>query len=223
MTSHKFYWVFLHVLLIGLWTLGISLKIFAVPVPGLRKFGALQDTIPGSRHSWRMVERGISTGYGYGVNALSLPEGTYSPIFVQANLGFGLHRADLKSSTKARFEFLLQPQFDLVLLRTPVQTTLHTEFGLGAGLQEMIPITKTLYPFIQIVVGPHYFSTKTIEQHRGFLFSDHVAAGFYWFYKSRTALHGEYLARHLSNGNIFLPNHGINTFNFMLGVSRFFF
>ncbi len=222
MTSHKFRRVFFKVFLIGLATGWVSFQTSAA-VPSPQKIEVLQDTTPRGRHVWKMVERGISTGYGYGVNALSLPEGTYSPIFLQANLGFGLHRADLKNQTKARFEFLLQPEFNLVLLRAPLKTTLHTEFGLGAGLQEMIPITKALYPFIQIVVGPHYLSTKTIEQHRGFLFSDHVAAGFYCFYGGRTALHGEYLARHLSNGNIFQPNHGINTFNFMLGISRFFF
>lgn len=168
---------------------------------------------------WKFTEKGFLTGYGFGINRLSLPEGSYSPLFFMGQLGIQLngHAKNPAGPVSLMFE----PQFNIIQLRNPGSVKTEFEGGIGVGLQQVFNLDTRFKPFIRVVVGPHYISTHTVLQHTGFLFSDNVAAGFYYFFTSRLALQAQFRARHMSNANLMLPNHGINSSNFLGGLSWF--
>jgi hypothetical protein len=183
------------------------------------------DSIPGSKpqkmHAWSILEKGIILGYGYGVNGENLPEGIYSPLFFMGKVAIDFPKLNQNLNKHSRVALLFEPQINLVLLRDRGPNQLEYELGLGIGIQYRYLWTKNLSLFTNLIVGPQYFSAKTQRQTTGLIFSDNLGAGLTYTFNNHWALSGEFRIRHMSNANIVLPNYGINTNNFLLGISRF--
>jgi hypothetical protein len=166
------------------------------------------------------VEKGGLVGAGYGVNSLSLPEGKYIPVFFMAHFGIDILK---KGTIPHRQKFLLffEPQVNAVVLQHPGPNGKAAEFGLNVGVQHMLPLSRNFYVYALISSGPQFITVHTERQAHGFIFSDNMGAGTYYFFGKNLALNTGFRIRHMSNANTRMPNHGINTVNFLMGVSYF--
>jgi len=193
-------------------------------IPSL-KAQELSDSIkiskPIKTHSWSVLERGFVIGYGYGVNGENLPEGIYSPLFFMGKLAVDFPKYNGNLNKHSRVALVFEPQINLVFLRDRGPNTLQYELGLGIGIQYRYLWTEKISFFTNLLVGPQYFSTKTIRQTTGLIFSDNLGAGSTYTFKNHWAISAEFRIRHMSNANIVLPNSGINTNNFLFGISHF--
>lgn len=166
-------------------------------------------------------EYGFMTGFGYGINNENTPEGIYRPIYFMGHFGIDLLKKSTDVMLKKGFLTLYsEPQFNVVLLTNGSQVS-HTEyeFGLNSGLKFMFPVYKYLYLYISGGTGPHFITAKTSLQHSGFIFSDNFGTGIYLFTSKNWAINAGFRLRHMSNINLFMPNEGINTYNFHFGFS----
>ena len=169
----------------------------------------------------RISERGIVLGAGYGIDSLSVPNGNYTPLYCIARVGIDFRNKNALAITrKGQYSIFLEPQINPVLVRKNNSANLEFEYGVNIGFQHIYPLTKDLYSAIFIATGPHYFSTDTEIQAPGFIFSDNFGAGIYCFLYKEWAMNAGFRLRHMSNAQTRLPNSGINTFNFMIGISK---
>jgi hypothetical protein len=160
------------------------------------------------------TEMGFIAGFG----STTIIEGTYQPILLIGHFGVDMKRyfSGLKNHSGTLSVFL-EPQFNPVF--SP-QTDI--ELGIGIGLQYMHPIVGNLSAYALGSVGPHYISVVTLQQASGFLFSDVIGAGLYYYLTKDSAINAGYRLRHLSNLNLKTPNLGINTNFGVIGYSVFF-
>lgn len=166
------------------------------------------------------IEKGGLAGTGYGVNALSLPEGKYIPVFFLAHFGIDIGKAS-SEPVRPRFILFFEPQVNAVVLKHPGVNGKAAEFGLNVGVQHMFPLSRDFYLYEFISSGPQYITVRTERQAHGFIFSDNMGAGTYYFFHKNWALNTGFRIRHMSNANTRMPNHGINTVNFLMGISYF--
>jgi hypothetical protein len=176
-----------------------------------------QDSINIKR---RFIEKGFLLGIGYGLDNYDLPEGRYMPIFFMGHFGMDLKKIKNRMKEDAIFTMYFEPQINPVLIKTKESTKSQLEFGVNIGFKHMYPLCKNIYSYILIGSGPHYFTTNTTRQARGFIFSDNFGAGFYFFKGTKISMNLGFRLRHMSNANTRTPNHGINTYNYHLGVSK---
>jgi hypothetical protein len=116
-----------------------------------------------------------------------------------------------------------EPQFNLVTNSyTPESEINHDyEFGLNLGIRNYIKINDGFYFYQMLGSGPHYMSAVVGRQANGFIFSDNLAIGtIFRLAQQHILVNVQYVQRHLSNANLKLPNRGINSYNFMIGLSR---
>ncbi len=172
------------------------------------------------KKNWEIIEKGISVGYGYGINNNNLPEGSYSPIFFIRTLAVDFPHINDRLPPRVKISIIFEPQANLVLLRKPDSTKVEFELGIGVGIQNRFLITKKISTFYHLIVGPQYFSTSTIRQTKGLIFSDNLGLGFSYLIDPHWMISSEFRIRHMSNANIVQPNYGINTNNFLLNFSR---
>lgn len=147
------------------------------------------------------------------MNAKSLPEGTYRLLYLQLRAAYVLSN----KTSHAFFENLLlgvEPQYNRVWIDSRAK---EWEAGMNFFLQSTFRVNRVFQPYYIVAVGPHYFSTPTVHQSQGFVFSDSMGIGTYVRLHSRVAFHINFRIRHLSNANTRFPNHGINTYNFHCG------
>lgn len=133
---------------------------------------------------------------------------------------------DYSSSFKApkKKDFLTwyaQPQFNLVKGDYTPEGSFDYEFGLNLGIRNYVKINEGFYFYQMLGSGPHYISAKVGRQASGFIFSDNLALGTLlrlnekgWF------LNFQYVQRHISNAGFKDPNGGVNSYNFVIGLSR---
>jgi hypothetical protein len=86
----------------------------------------------------------------------------------------------------------------------------------------MYPFTDRLSIYIMGSVGPHYISIVTKDQANGFIFSDVIGTGLYYYLSKDSAINVGYRVRHLSNAGLAEPNGGIDTHFGVIGYSVFF-
>jgi len=172
-------------------------------------------------HTWSIYEKGFSLGYGYGVNGENLPEGIYSPLFFIRKIAIDFPVLNNRLEKHSKITLVFEPQINLVILRDRGPNRLEFELGLGIGIQYRYQIIKSLSAFTNLIVGPQYFTTHTLRQTTGLIFSDNLGAGITYLHQNHWALSGEFRIRHMSNANIVLPNYGINTNNILFSISRF--
>jgi hypothetical protein len=86
------------------------------------------------------------------------------------------------------------------------------DFGITPVLRLQTNGSDKFVPFVELGIGAHYLTEKTITQNKqfstNFQFGDHVAAGIK--FGERDAFAIAYRLQHLSNAGIDHPNPGIN-------------
>src|SRR3989304_4482082 len=124
---------------------------------------------------------------------------------------------DLPGRFYTPFSFFIETQFNPS--HNPDE---NFEFGVTPGLQYRYPFTEKLSGYLLVSAGPHYMSLVTREQENGFIFSDTIGGGLYYFLKENFALNLGYRFRHMSNSGLAKPNDGINTNFITFGYAAFF-
>lgn len=197
-----------------------SIKLIAIlAVLAILLFGTYayaDENSPGavSAGSRLFTESGVITGFG----SASIDEGDYQTILLIWHLGIDMKRflPELENS-KGKLSFYLEPQINPV-----VDPETGIECGVSLGFKCMYPITGKLSPYIMVGVGPHYISVNTKKQADGFIFSDTIGVGFYYYLTEDSAINMGYRLRHMSNVGIEKPNGGIDSHFGTIGYSMFF-
>lgn len=179
-----------------------------------------QDTIPKKLKLLASCEHGFLAGYGYGIDTFNLPEGNYKPIFLMYRTALYSPRIKTNSQSKVRYRIYSEYQFNPVMLTKNGHTSWTFDCGISNGLQVLYSIRPQIQIYVLFGSGIHYADVKTVRQKHGWLFSDNMDAGFYYHLKNNWALNFSFRIRHMSNANLWMPNHGINTSNFLLGFSK---
>ena len=182
--------------------------------------GKSQDSIAKRPKLLAICEKGFLTGYGYGIDTFNISEGNYRPIFLMYRTGMYSPRIKVDESRKAKFRIYSEYQFNPVMINKNNHTTWTYDCGISNGLQVLYSLNTKIQIYALIGTGVHYAAVKTERQKRGFIFSDNMDAGFYYHLKNNWALNFSFRIRHMSNANLWMPNHGINTSNFLIGFSK---
>ena len=159
----------------------------------------------------RFKSAGGIVGYG---NAFS--NNTYYKIFYLA----GDFSWSISKPKKRDFVAVyLEPQFNFVHTLRPFDY----EFGVNAGIRNYIKANDGLYFYQMLGSGPHYISAELDRQATGFIFSDNLAIGAYTRVSRKKSLflNLQFRMRHISNAGLKLPNRGVNSVNFFVGLSHF--
>ncbi len=182
--------------------------------------GAQENSVKTNPKKPFFTEKGIFVGYGAGLDSTNLPEGQYCPIFLIVRLGMTPFKSKLKKVIPGTFTLFFEPQFNPVVIRKPEGNEWNYEFGANVGIQYSYPITKAISVYTLMSVGPHYMSAYTSVQSQGFLFSDNLGIGTILYPTETWAINFGFKIRHISNAETHWPNHGINTFNYLIGISK---
>ncbi len=158
-------------------------------------------------------EIGLITGYG----SASIREGTYETIPIILHCGTDLSRffSGLKGHRGLVTAFI-EPQVNPVIGPDD-----DIEFGMGIGLQYQYPVMTSLSLYVNAATGPFYISVDTRDQADGFIFTNHVGAGAYFFMNKNIAVNAGYRFRHISNAGTHEPNGGIDSHFGVIGISWF--
>lgn len=113
-----------------------------------------------------------------------------------------------------------QPQLNLVKAATTPNNGLDYEFGINLGLRNYIKVNDNFYVYDMLCSGPHFISATVYRQARGFIFSDNLAIGSLIRINKNNFLRLQAGLRHISNGGLKEPNKGIDSFLFLVGLSR---
>lgn len=172
---------------------------------------------------WQPNEILLISGFGHGTSSYNLPEGTYRPVYFIVHLSTKLWDGEKHvGSEKLKMLLYIEPQFNPVLITQEKNVKQEFETGLNIGVKHVFALTKFFQPFIHMGFGPHYFSAETVKQTKGFLFSDNLGCGISLLPTSHLTFQLGFRLRHLSNANTRWPNHGINTYNYHVGVGWVF-
>ena len=134
--------------------------------------------------------------------------------------------ADYSNSFKAPkkkdfFSWYAEPQFNFVKAASTPKGGIDYEFGLNLGIRNYVKINDGVYFYQMLGSGPHYVSAEIGRQANGFIFSDNLAIGtFLRLNKKNLFLNFQYVQRHISNAGLKDPNGGVNSYNFVVGLSR---
>ena len=158
---------------------------------------------PDYRQAGTYKESAFISGIGSG----KTHEGDYQPVLLMWHLGTDLKKyLPWLEKHRGVLSFFIETQFNPS--HNPDE---NFEFGVSPGLQYRYPFTEKLSGYLLVGAGPHYMSLVTREQENGFIFSDTIGGGLYYFLKENFALNLGYRFRHMSNAGLATPNSGINT------------
>lgn len=114
-----------------------------------------------------------------------------------------------------------EPQFNLAKASSTNKGDIDCEYGINLGIRNYVKINEGFYFYQMLGSGPHYISAVIGRQANGFIFSDNLALGtFLRLNKRDLFLNVQYVQRHISNANLKAPNGGVNSYNFVIGLSR---
>jgi hypothetical protein len=114
-----------------------------------------------------------------------------------------------------------EPQFNFVKAASTPEGSIDYEFGLNLGIRNYVKINDGFYFYQMLGSGPHYISAEVGRQANGFIFSDNLALGTLLRLNSKGLfLNFQYVQRHISNAGLKDPNGGVNSYNFVIGLSR---
>ena len=160
----------------------------------------------------RFKTGGGIAGYGQAKNK----ETSYKIIFLAGDFSWSFTKYPKKADFVAWY---FEPQINPV--RTP--RPLDIEFGTNLGVRNYIKINRRLFFYQMIGSGPHFISADVKRQAKGFIFSDNFAIGvFTGVGKKRSFLNFQLRYRHISNAGLKSPNGGIDSYNFLIGMSGFY-
>ncbi len=128
---------------------------------------------------------------------------------------------DSGSEKAFQIQWLLQLQTGYSLYRYDEHNPI--EKGIEAGINGGFILSwqdrhRRLIPYMAIHAGPHYISGRIKRQKEGFIFSDNLALGLLLRIKKDIYLDIRPAFRHLSNAGLGLPNGGINSLQWGLGI-----
>ena len=126
----------------------------------------------------------------------------------------------LSSERRLSFSIYFQPILGLSnWIKDKVSTKMDKGYEIGIGIGGRIEVdlyhTQLLWIFM-LQTGPHYISSAPSRQLPGFLFSSEADTGLTYRLSRSTKINILLGFRHLSNGEIRLPNGGLN--NLMMGI-----
>jgi hypothetical protein len=113
-----------------------------------------------------------------------------------------------------------EPQFNFVKGDYTPKGGIDYEFGLNLGIRNYVKINEGFYFYQMLGSGPHYVSAEIGRQANGFIFSDNLALGTFLKLRGELFLNFQYVQRHISNAGLKAPNGGVNSYNFVIGLSR---
>ena len=156
----------------------------------------------------------ILTGFG---KAHLRVRGDYE--FIPVYAGFNFDLKPLIEKTNIHYwgltEFQIEPFIALVYEpQTNVEVGNTFMFKLG-----LLPETSKFQPYINAGIGFLYMSQHTNEQATQFNFEEQGGLGAYYFFRENVALNMNCRIRHVSNAGMYVPNQGINSLLYLLGVS----
>jgi len=190
-------------------------------------FGFSQDSIP--RYKW--LRTGFTFGYA-SQNTFIKQENdyTFESKIVKFSNHFKLHR-----SNKNQFEILIEPSYyksqhqmlnfwyishtveNSDELRAKYMTLKSiNEYVLNIGILYRRLLSSNSSVFAILNSGPMYIDTDTERLKKGFAFSDILAFGYNFRYKT-ISFDVKCMYRHVSNANLQKPNFGLNTVGIELG------
>lgn len=190
-------------------------------------FGFSQDSIP--RYKW--LRTGFTFGYA-SQNTFIKQENdyTFESKIVKFSNHFKLHR-----SNKNQFEILIEPSYyksqhqmlnfwyishtveNSDELRAKYMTLKSiNEYVLNIGILYRRLLSSNSSVFALLNSGPMYIDTDTERLKKGFAFSDILAFGYNFRYKT-ISFDVKCMYRHVSNANLQKPNFGLNTVGIELG------
>lgn len=165
----------------------------------------------------KVKELGFMSGFGYGIDHNSLPEGNYVPVNFSAHIAYkSLFLGDSANGREDYFLFM-EPTYNHVVLKTPNGDKEEADAGLTLGFKYNYSLLPSLKLSLQLASGPHWYTATTYRQAPGFIFSNFVGLGLYQDVAKKLALNFVFRVRHMSNADTRQPNHGINTYNYMFG------
>lgn len=158
----------------------------------------------------RFKTKGGIIGYGKAFNKNT----HYKVFFLMGDFSWSFK----KTPTKPVFlAWYFEPQINPVKTPRPFDI----EFGANLGLRNYICINPRFYFYQMIGSGPHNISADVERQAKGFIFSDNFALGaFTALNKKNLFLNLQLRYRHISNAGLKMPNHGIDSWNFLIGLSK---
>lgn len=176
-------------------------------VAAQKNSGTYSDTI-NSVH--RFKSAGAITGFGFCLDK----DTYYQPVYFAGDFSWSFKRTNQPHFWAWYFE----PQFNLVHTIRPWDI----EFGTNLGIRHYARINPGFYFYQMLGSGPHFITADIKRQSKGFIFSDNLAVGIYkQLSKKPLFLNLQLRLRHISNAGLKRPNGGINTFNFIVGLSKF--
>jgi len=145
----------------------------------------------------------------------------YQSRLLQLQLNGPLRSRASRNEKAFRLQWLLQLQTGYSLYRYDEQSPI--ERGIEAGINGGFTLSwqdrhRRLIPYMAVHAGPHYISGRIKRQKAGFIFSDNFALGLLLRMKKDIYLDIRPAFRHLSNAGLGLPNGGINSLQWGLGI-----
>lgn len=156
----------------------------------------------------------LGAGYLYPAYAETLPE----EVKYEAHL-FRLYAAYAPFNQHSfwyRLSFTAEPQYAAVSL--PESDRREKDYGINFGARFDWLTIDNLRSYVFLSTGPHFITTETVLQTKGFLFSDNIGFGVLIAIKETPfdiGIEGRF--RHMSNAGIHYPNGGID--NAFVGLS----
>lgn len=176
---------------------------------------------PPKQQSWgdktgiRQIE--VLTGFGH---SKIKEKGNYNLVPIIVDLDYNLKDLTKKIgfNPPVLLQFQLEPYISAVV-EPNSNVELGNSFMFKVGL---VPETWKLQPFVKAGAGFCYTSQHTREQSTQFNFIETGVVGFHYFFNKDSSIILEGRIRHLSNAGIDQPNHGINSYFGIIGISRKF-
>lgn len=172
-------------------------------------FGWAEEKKPGSLEGIEFL-----TGFGWG--KLHYQAGyRLIPLAVDFNFSLKplLQKINLKPQPLAQFQ--LEP-FINGIYQPDGNVEIGTCFFFKMGL---LPQSSKFQPYCKVGAGMVYMSQHTREQSTQFNFIEQGGIGIHYFFRKNIAFTLEGRMRHLSNAGIEYPNHGINTYFVLTGLT----
>ncbi len=172
-----------------------------------------QNNYPPSSNERKFKTTGGLTGWGN-----SMTKGTgYKVYYIMGDYSNSFKVPEKKSF----ITWYAQPQFNFVKADSTPKGKTDYEFGLNLGIRHYIKINEGFYFYQMLGSGPHYISAKVDRQASGYIFSDNLALGtLLRLNQTGLFLNLQYVQRHISNAGFKKPNGGINSYNFLIGLSH---
>ncbi len=155
------------------------------------------------------------TGFGWGKLVRGKRNLNIIPFIVDFDFNLKPLIQKLKLKPKQLVQFQLEPF--LSGISSPeggIETGVSFLFKVG-----ILPQTSKFQPYGKIGIGMNYMTLHTNEQGTQFNFTEQGGIGMHYFFRKNLGLTLEGRIRHLSNAGIDQPNHGINSYFVLTGLT----